>query len=429
MAARCLLAALALASANPDVLERATRSLKALETAASLATSRVDHPCVNAKQRIGKDVCACQLSCRDLQCSNARASCGAEFKGWCSDMDMNAAKRVEKRVATLKRGGPAWRLDADAAAPFRDLFGAGGAPFVALVGEQKCGTTLVYDALVQSTSLKPAANGRKEQHFFDSHHVVDGCRASGYARGLTGGKARGVIDATPDYLADPVAAAHLAFLVPAAKVVALVRDPVKRAHAAWDQNRRSNQEGRSFVQAARAELPVERRCRALGEDMPRLFSSIAGGETAANATLSHGLVEFVERCALFFDGRPRNCWVDKTYAQRGACKRYLYKGFYGSHVAVYAALFPAAQVGVLRAERVFDAATRGAAIENLVAFLGLSAKRVVAPEKRCWHDCGVKKRAASADVPEDLAAELDALYAPSAARLDALLAAGRATAL
>ena len=216
MAARCLLAALALASANPDVLERATRSLKALETAASLATSRVDHPCVNAKQRIGKDVCACQLSCRDLQCSNARASCGAEFKGWCSDMDMNAAKRVEKRVATLKRGGPAWRLDADAAAPFRDLFGAGGAPFVALVGEQKCGTTLVYDALVQSTSLKPAANGRKEQHFFDSHHVVDGCRASGYARGLTGGKARGVIDATPDYLADPVAAAHLAFLVPAA---------------------------------------------------------------------------------------------------------------------------------------------------------------------------------------------------------------------
>ena len=26
-------------------------------------------------------------------------------------------------------------------------------------------------------------------------HVIDGCRASGYARGLTGGKARGVIDA------------------------------------------------------------------------------------------------------------------------------------------------------------------------------------------------------------------------------------------
>ena len=76
-----------------------------------------------------------------------------------------------------------------------------------------------------------------------------------------------------------------------------------------------------------------------------------------------------------------------------------------------------------------SAATRGAALENLVAFLGLSAKRVVAPEKRCWHDCGVKKRAASADVPEDLAAELDAFYAPSAARLDALLAAGRATAL
>ena len=232
----------------------------------------------------------------------------------------------------------------------------------------------------------------------------------------------------PDYLADPVAAAHLAFVLPSAFVVAMVRDPVRRAHAAWDQNRRSNQEDRSFAAAARAELPVARRCADLAAGLPALFTKAAAG-APENATAGHGLIEYVERCAIFVDGRPRNCWVDKTYAQRGACKRYLYKGFYGSHVAVYAALFPAAQVGVLRAERVFDAATRGAAIENLVAFLGLSAKRVVAPEKRCWHDCGVKKRAASADVPEDLAAELDALYAPSAARLDALLAAGRATAL
>ena len=85
---------------------------------------------------------------------------------------MNAAKRVEKRVATLKRGGPAWRLDEEAAAPFRSAFGGpGGNRFVAVVGEQKCGTTLVYDA----------------------------CRARAYHAGLSGGRPRDVVDATPDY--------------------------------------------------------------------------------------------------------------------------------------------------------------------------------------------------------------------------------------
>ena len=40
---------------------------------------------------------------------------------------------------------------------------------------------------------------------------------------------------------------HLAALAPAATVVALVRDPVARAHAAWDQNRRAGHEGAKFI--------------------------------------------------------------------------------------------------------------------------------------------------------------------------------------
>ena len=152
------------------------------------------------------------------------------------------------------------------------------------------------------------------------------------------------------------------------------------------------------------------------------------GAGAANATRAHALVEYVERCAHFVDGRPRNCWVDRTYAQRPACKRYLYKGLYGDHVAVYAALFPAARLGVLRAERLFDAATRDAALASLVRFLGFAPRAgAAAPAKTCWHDCGTKK--AALDLPPDLRADLDALYAPSERRLAALLAAGRATAL
>ena len=98
--------------------------------------------------------------------------------------------------------------------------------------------------------------------------------------------------------------------MPSARVVALVRDPIRRAHAAWDQNRRSNQEDRGFEAAARAELPVARRCAALAGGVANLFARVAANGTAGAA---HGLVEYVERCAIFVDGRPRNCWVDKTY--------------------------------------------------------------------------------------------------------------------
>lgn len=139
-----------------------------LDDAARLASSRVDHACPNTPRR-GRDPCACQLACTDLQCANARRRCATEF-AWCSDLDTNNAKRVEKKVATLKVTGPAWRVSDDALAPLAVLHNR---RFVALIGEQKCGTTLLYDALVNSPHLARAPNGRKEQHFFDSHHVLN----------------------------------------------------------------------------------------------------------------------------------------------------------------------------------------------------------------------------------------------------------------
>ena len=46
-----------------------------------------------------------------------RERCDTEFN-WCSDMDTNAAKRIEKKVATLKVKGPAWSVSEDAFGPF-----------------------------------------------------------------------------------------------------------------------------------------------------------------------------------------------------------------------------------------------------------------------------------------------------------------------
>ena len=98
-------------------------------------------------------------------------------------------------------------------------------------------------------------------------------------------------------------------------------------------------------------------------------------------------------------------------------------------MAIYAALFPAERVGVLRAERVFDASSRPAALASVAAFLGYPAPAGAAPGQSCWHDCGQKKRAFGSDVPAALASTLEELYAPSERALEALVSRGRVTAL
>ena len=60
--------------------------------------------------------------------------------------------------------------------------------------------------------------------------------------------------------------------MPSARVVALVRDPIRRAHAAWDQNRRSNQEDRGFEAAAnvlKGELRTKRPATGVSADSSR----------------------------------------------------------------------------------------------------------------------------------------------------------------
>ena len=98
---------------------------------------------------------------------------------------------------------------------------------------------------------------------FDHNHHIDECRLRQYVGllGSRGGKANLVGEATPDYLADPVAAMMLGRLLPAAKLIVLIRDPIKRAHAAWDQNRRAGSEMRTFKQAVKDEMSTAVRCQ------------------------------------------------------------------------------------------------------------------------------------------------------------------------
>lgn len=218
-------------------------------------------------------------------------------------------------------------------------------------------------------------------------------------------------DATPDYLADPVAAKLLGKLMPAAKLIVLVRDPARRAHAAWDQNRRAGSEGRTFKQAVEDEMPSAVRCRQLAVKL---------SQDPGNQGLTR---EYVESCALYVDGSPTNCWVNRKYDLKPACKRYLYKGFYSAHIGFWRQYFPSEQVLVVQSESLFK--NQRGVLEQVEGFLGLAgrpsylrrarqllAANRAAKDQTCWHDCGKPKRSFDKDINRDLAQALDKLYAP-----------------
>lgn len=65
----------------------------------------------------------------------------------------------------------------------------------------------------------------KELHFFDWRRFVASCPFGDYLKSLRTAPGRFSLDATPDYLADPVTAANVGSLMPHAKLVVLARDP------------------------------------------------------------------------------------------------------------------------------------------------------------------------------------------------------------
>src|SRR5687768_16419575 len=104
-------------------------------------------------------------------------------------------------------------------APIRDL------PDFVVIGAQKAGTTSLHYYLSEHPGI--LIGTRKEVHFFD--------RA--YNRGTLWYRSsfpiRGLIDAiigesTPNYIFHPCVPARMASLLPAARLIAVLRNPVER---------------------------------------------------------------------------------------------------------------------------------------------------------------------------------------------------------
>jgi hypothetical protein len=136
-------------------------------------------------------------------------------------------------------------------------------PDFLIIGAQKCGTTFLYQLLVQHPFVKPAFG--KEIHYFDlnfgrgdnwyrSHFPLQVRKNRRYITG----------EASPYYLFHPHAARRASTVLPRAKLIVLLRNPVDRALSHYQhQMMRGNGGGHdtlTFEEALEAEerrLPEE----------------------------------------------------------------------------------------------------------------------------------------------------------------------------
>ena len=127
-----------------------------------------------------------------------------------------------------------------------------------LIGFAKCGTSSLYEYLIQHPSISPAAT--KEIHFFDRHF---GRGINWYKNNFPFKFQRNLLtlnkknfltgEATPRYIEHPFAPNRIKSFTPNAKFIILVRNPVDRAYSHWNMNVRGKVEPLSFEDALNEE--------------------------------------------------------------------------------------------------------------------------------------------------------------------------------
>jgi len=241
---------------------------------------------------------------------------------------MSAEDQATNRTPTLWRAPRRWRDGPRAVtASFRLL------PDFVIIGAQKAGTTSLFRYLSQHPEVLPSA--RKEVHYFDlqldrgerwyrsqfpTRFERDRVRAR-EGRCLTG-------EASPYYLFHPLAPARARALVPEARLIALLREPVDRAFSHYHHEKRAGRE------------PLE-------------FGAAIERERAEFSAESERLIAQPERYSEF---HHRHC--------------YLHRGRYADQLEHWLESFPAEQLLILRSEDLFDHPAE--TFSRVLEFIGLS---------------------------------------------------------
>jgi hypothetical protein len=179
-----------------------------------------------------------------------------------------AARAALRMVRTLPSN--AWRM---ATHQHREL------PSAIIVGAQKAGTTQLFEGLLRH----PCCFGsvRKELNYFS---YLPGrpllWYRSRFPLSRTVHRAGGIcLEASPSYLPSPVALQRMSDVLPDARVVVVLRDPVARAFSHYQHLKTRRRENRSFAEAVhdiwrRGTLAAELGA-ALKEDAPPMLDYIS----------------------------------------------------------------------------------------------------------------------------------------------------------
>ena len=214
----------------------------------------------------------------------------------------------------------------------------GALPDFIIIGAQKCGTTYLYDQIVQHPGVTGART--KEIHFFDAYYRRGlGWYRAFFPRKRAGGAAGDFLtgEASPSYLFHPHTAGRARQAVPQAKLIAILRNPVDRAYSHYHHEVRLGYEALSFEDA----LAQENR-RVAGE-LERML--------ADDSYHSHHYMHFA----------------------------YKKKGAYVDQVRHWRQFFSADQMLVLRSDDLYR--DTAATVSRVYAFLGLPDWQPAAREK------------------------------------------------
>ncbi|HEX8585649.1 MAG TPA: cytochrome P450 [Allosphingosinicella sp.] len=205
----------------------------------------------------------------------------------------------------------------------RALLGLGALPNAIVIGAMKSGTTSLFDYLTQHPDV--CGSRIKELHYFDNNHRLGSrwYRANFAPRGE-----RVLLESSPYYFFHPLAPARAAALVPDAKLILLLRNPVDRAYSHYNQNSEEGLEPLSFEDA-----------------LEREAERLAGQEEA----LASGAVE--------------RSHAHQTFS-------YAAKGHYAPQLRRWLEHFPREQLLILKAEDLFRSPQES--VDQVTDFLGIA---------------------------------------------------------
>ncbi|MGH2785503.1 MAG: sulfotransferase family protein [Actinomycetota bacterium] len=126
----------------------------------------------------------------------------------------------------------------------------GRLPNFLVIGTTKGGTTSLHHYLAEHPDVYLFPG--KEVHYFDvNHHESLAWYRAHFA---PAGSQRAVGEKTPEYLADPDAAARMAAVVPTARLIAILRHPVDRAYSHYWMQRAKFPSPETFEELVEAEI-------------------------------------------------------------------------------------------------------------------------------------------------------------------------------